>query len=203
MPDMIFAGRRVWIAIGISLVLHLFVASLHGIRDHQPVLVSPDPVALHWVQLPAPSPVNPPRTQLLPALSRVQAPALTPATHAYEVLAMPETMAPVPAVSVPESAVAPPMAPRVDLASVFAQARTLAKAGTPATGTADQPAWLEKPRAPQIEHALKRQSPGEYPLSNGLIRVVSASGQSYCLQPPPDFARGGPVEPTSVPTTCP
>ena len=61
----------------------------------------------------------------------------------------------------------------------------------------------DRPILPQIDRALRHETPGERRLTNGLIRIVSTDGRVYCLQPIPDFARGGPVEMLSPPTNCP
>lgn len=67
----------------------------------------------------------------------------------------------------------------------------------------DNPMPEERPFLPGLDRALKREPPGERYLGNGLTRVVTPSGRDYCLQAPPDFARGGPAVLLSVPTNCP
>ena len=61
----------------------------------------------------------------------------------------------------------------------------------------------DRPVLPQLARALQREPPGETRFASGMIKVVTASGSVYCLRPMPEFARGGPVEPTSIPTNCP
>lgn len=62
---------------------------------------------------------------------------------------------------------------------------------------------FERPILPQLARALHRDPPGETRLANGMIKVVTTTGATYCLQPLPKFARGGSVEPTIIPTNCP
>lgn len=61
----------------------------------------------------------------------------------------------------------------------------------------------DRPILPGLDRALRKAGAGETRHADGLIRITAASGQVYCLRPPPDFARGGPVDMLSVPTTCP
>ena len=61
----------------------------------------------------------------------------------------------------------------------------------------------DRPVLPQLARALQREPAGETRFANGMMKVVTASGSVYCLRPMPGFARGGPVEPTSIPTNCP
>ena len=56
---------------------------------------------------------------------------------------------------------------------------------------------------PQLDQALGKPRPGVQRYESGLIKIVTAGGRVYCIQEQPNFARGGPVEPLSVPTTCP
>ncbi|MFA6445527.1 MAG: hypothetical protein WCV99_24595 [Sterolibacterium sp.] len=61
----------------------------------------------------------------------------------------------------------------------------------------------DRPFLAALDRALRKPSPGEKRYADGLIRVTTESGKDYCLKPPPDFARGGPVELLAVPTNCP
>jgi hypothetical protein len=61
----------------------------------------------------------------------------------------------------------------------------------------------DRPLLPQLARALRREPPGETRFSDGMIKVVTASGSIYCLRPKPEFARGGPVDALSIPTNCP
>lgn len=39
--------------------------------------------------------------------------------------------------------------------------------------------------------------------ADGTVRVATRWGTSYCLKPPPEFARGGPGDGVTAPTNCP
>ena len=56
----------------------------------------------------------------------------------------------------------------------------------------------------ELAKALKKQKAGETRFADGLIKIVTLSGKALCYTPLPDIvARGGPIEPTIVPTNCP
>lgn len=62
----------------------------------------------------------------------------------------------------------------------------------------------DRPVLPELAKALKKPEAGETRLANGVVKIVTRSGSSYCLKPLPDIvARGGPAEPAVVPTNCP
>lgn len=61
----------------------------------------------------------------------------------------------------------------------------------------------ERPVLPALARALRKEAPGETRLANGIVKITTAFGASYCLRTPPDFTRGGPLAPLAVPTTCP
>lgn len=61
----------------------------------------------------------------------------------------------------------------------------------------------ERSFQPELDRALKKTGAGEVRMAGGLIRVTTPSGRVYCMQAPPDFARGGLADVTSVPTNCP
>ena len=60
-----------------------------------------------------------------------------------------------------------------------------------------------RPILPKLAKALQREAAGERSLGNGLTRIVTSRGQIICMQAPPDFARGGPVEMQSMQVNCP
>lgn len=69
---------------------------------------------------------------------------------------------------------------------------------------AAQPAPAEeRPLLPALDRALRRQAAREEHLTDGSVRITTASGTRYCLNPPPDAARGGPLDPLAVPSICP
>ena len=62
----------------------------------------------------------------------------------------------------------------------------------------------DRPVLPALAKVLKKQKAGETRFADGLIKIVTPSGKALCYTPLPDIvARGGPIEPTIVPTNCP
>ncbi|MHB1592042.1 MAG: hypothetical protein ACYCTW_11000 [Sulfuricella sp.] len=55
----------------------------------------------------------------------------------------------------------------------------------------------------RLAKALRTPSVGEKRLDNGLVKITTVFGTTYCLKAPPDSLRGGLVDPISIPTTCP
>lgn len=89
--------------------------------------------------------------------------------------------------------------------ALVASARRLARAlPQRLTGMPPQaPPLADRPFVDALDRALRQEAAGERRLAGGIVRVVTAWGSVYCLKPPPEFARGGPLEPLAVPTTCP
>lgn len=96
-------------------------------------------------------------------------------------------------------------APGFSVGSVLESARQMAReearkqSGVHGEGVRNE----DRAALPQLARALRREAPGEKRFASGMIKVVTASGSVYCLQPKPTFARDGPVEPLSIPTNCP
>lgn len=67
------------------------------------------------------------------------------------------------------------------------------------TRPSDNGMQTDRPLLPALDRKLTRPKAGEDRRADGLTCITTASGQAYCLQPPPDFARGGPAEATSIP----
>lgn len=63
----------------------------------------------------------------------------------------------------------------------------------------------DRPALPELARALARGKlpPGVTQFADGLLKVVTLSGAVYCLRPLPVLVRGGPVEPSVMPMTCP
>lgn len=61
----------------------------------------------------------------------------------------------------------------------------------------------DRPVLAGLDRVLRKAKAGEERLADGLIRITTESGRVYCLKPPPDFARDGPVAMLSAPTNCP
>lgn len=95
---------------------------------------------------------------------------------------------------------------RLNPLDLSATARSLAREmareeGPVAPAQPDNP--TDRPILPLLDQALRKQRPGVQRFEGGLIKIISASGRVYCVQEQPNFARGGPVDPLSVPTNCP
>lgn len=95
---------------------------------------------------------------------------------------------------------------RLNPLDLSATARSLAREmaheeGSLAPAQPDNP--TDRPILPQLDQALGKQRPGVQRFEGGLIKIISTSGRVYCVQEQPNFARGGPVDPLSVPTNCP
>jgi len=99
----------------------------------------------------------------------------------------------------------PPPLPEVSLGTLLDSARRIVRDDAQRHPAPRQESAIDndRPVLPQLARALQRESPGETRFASGMIKVVTASGSVYCLRPMPWFARGGPVEPTSIPTNCP
>jgi len=96
----------------------------------------------------------------------------------------------------------PPSVPAAELLeSAHATARSLAREQERSLTTSGK--LGERPILPELERALGKRIAGETRLANGLVKITTASGTSYCLQPPPESARGGPAPMLAVPTNCP
>lgn len=61
----------------------------------------------------------------------------------------------------------------------------------------------DRPALPELDRALRRPAAEEKRLANGIVKVATAFGTTYCLKPPPDLPRHGPADAVAVPTTCP
>ena len=110
--------------------------------------------------------------------------------------------------SAPVAPSRPEPIPHLDIEAAYAAARVLAR-DMPSGGVPRQDRFAradarlqDRPILPQLDRALQREVAGERMLTGGVMRIVSADGRAYCLQKPSDFARGGPVEATSVPMLC-
>jgi len=95
---------------------------------------------------------------------------------------------------------------RLNPLDLSATARSLAREmareeGPVAPAQPDNPS--DRPILPLLDQALGKQRPGVQRYEGGLIKIISASGRVYCMQEQPNFSRGGPVDPLSVPTNCP
>ncbi|WP_139379585.1 hypothetical protein [Zoogloea sp. LCSB751] len=65
------------------------------------------------------------------------------------------------------------------------------------------PSAVDRAVLPELDRALRKRPAGEERLGGGILRITTESGRVYCLKPPSDLVRDGPVEPLAVPTNCP
>lgn len=61
----------------------------------------------------------------------------------------------------------------------------------------------DSPVLPELDRVLTQKSQREISFADGTTRVVTRFGTTYCLKPPPDFARSGIGAQLSVPLLCP
>ncbi len=197
------SGKRIAVWTAVSLLMHVLLIGAF-LSTSRPLRIATPSAALQWVELarvptvvaPSPPVHVPHQSARLPSV--LSTPLFEPAAPSPIKLESP---------ALPSMAHAPepPSPPGVSIVEALASARAIARESTgplkPKTKDAD--ALLDRPFLPQLDHALRREAPSERQLANGLIRIVSADGRIYCLQTPPEFARGGPVEMLMVPTNCP
>lgn len=67
------------------------------------------------------------------------------------------------------------------------------------------PALLDRPILPELAKVLEKKSvvAGVTEYADGVIKVVTASGEAYCMQSRSNFPQDGPVEALSIPMSCP
>ena len=190
-----------------ALLLH---GLLLGIPRHKILLPEPGRPALdvRWLTIPA-MPDSEARLAVQPApVSRDGAAPRRAAAVEAPPLASPRLPgSPAPVAGVPAADAPGDGAPAVPsgielMESARRIAREAARSG-PGRGEVVQGTVLERPALAPLARALTRRAASEQRLQDGTIRGMDAWGREYCLRPPPDFARGGPVEPMAVPTTCP
>lgn len=90
-------------------------------------------------------------------------------------------------------------------AELIESARTIARemAHEHTKGQAANAMQADRPFLPVLDRALRKAEVGEERLASGMVRITTKSGRVYCLAPPPDMARDGPVAMLSTPTNCP
>ncbi len=204
-------AARLAICLLLSSGLHVSVLNFSTRHPAQPTLASNQP---KWLDRPlqlvdlAPRPPVQLRSKRIPVAVRsvrpdLSASALPTAVAEQAAASTAEVNKTLPAPR--DSAPPPSPQPRLDIAALLLSARAIAREEqareSPPFGGIARP--QDRPVLPALDRALKREPPGEHYLGGGLTRVVTTSGRVYCLQAPPDFARGGPVEALAVPTNCP
>lgn len=182
----------------------------------------PPPLRLSWRAPPSPAsaPLSVPSSKSLPeqvspsdARSLRAAPAAEPARVPR--VAAPEVSVPtVPPLATQTAPVVESARPPVS-ADLFDSARRMARdigresmrdgvaGGTTVGAGRGAPAAVERAALPELDRALRKRSASEERLGGGILRITTESGRVYCLKPPSDAVRDGPVEPLAVATNCP
>lgn len=193
--------RRLVLAFVVALGLHLLILGL--IKLPVARIATPAPtMVLQWVTLPA----RKPRAEPVVQTNKPARPATRQGRDApihRENKAAEESVTPTTVLQPKTESTAPVRLNPADLgATVRSVARELAhEQGAVAPAQPENPA--DRPILPQLDQALGKPRPGVQRYESGLIKIVTAGGRVYCIQEQPNFARGGPAEPLSVPTTCP
>ncbi|MBS0348801.1 MAG: hypothetical protein JSR69_20325 [Proteobacteria bacterium] len=216
------ALRRLAPYLLLAVVLHVLLGL--GLTLPAPALrLEPPPLRLSW-RVPSPAvvaqPVRPPASQSAP--ERVPPSRSPRSARETAPVRVPPMIMPVPAVplappaSAPATSVADP--PRVpvgvdlldsarrmarDIGREAAMESRVGSRGPAAGRAAPAPAAIERAALPELERALRKRPAGEERLGGGILRITTESGRVYCLKPPLDVVRDGPVEPLAVPTNCP
>lgn len=193
--------RRLALGVLAALLLHLSVLAVLGLTTLgklRPPL--PTALILHWSHPPSNAAEAPAARAPTEPLAHIAPEAQGRPSASSRSVTVAGDKAPDKAVIDGDTASSPPAT-----AELIENARTLARSMAREQEKSRQPgdALRERPFLPELDRALAKHSAGETRLANGLIRVTTASGTTYCLQPLPDFSRGGPADMLSVPTTCP
>lgn len=202
---------RLSLAFLAALGLHLLILGL--IKLPVTRITPPMPsLVLQWVDLPARIP-QPETIMQKSKPTRLETRRVEMATVQRENEAGKREMISEQAVKEPGAATIPPQpktewsAPiRLNPVDWKATARSLARemAREEAGAAPAQPGNLvDRLILPQLDQALKKPAPGVQRFEGGLVKFITSSGRVYCVQEQPNFARGGPVDPLSVPTNCP
>lgn len=195
--------KRLALSVLAALLLHLLALSLIG-TPYKSRPPQPPPLTLHWSRAPSNVTDTPPGEQhTKPSAHIASGPhARFPASSHPAALTIDKT--PANADSGSDTTVTSPPTAADLVESSRRLARSLAREQQRSTPADDTLPLRERPVLPALERALAKRPTGETHLANGLIKVTTASGTTYCLQqPPPELARGGPAEALAVPTTCP
>jgi hypothetical protein len=100
-----------------------------------------------------------------------------------------------------------PAVPRISASAVLDAARSLAREEERklAPSQAGSPSLSERPASPEIARILAKKE-GKSSVTqqaDGSVKVITAYGTVYCMQPPPGFTLGGPAPAMYIPMTCP
>lgn len=195
--------KRLALGVLAALLLHLLALSLIG-TPYKSRPAQPPPLALHWSHAPSNAADTPSGEQYAKPSTRIAPSNHTrlPASSQHAAVAVDKA----PAKADSRNDTASPSSPTAAelIESSRGLARSAAREQQTYTPADDTRPLLDRPVLPALERALAKRPVGEIHLANGLIKVTTASGTTYCLQqPPPELARSGPAEALAVPTTCP
>lgn len=194
------SAKRLAVFTGVSLGLHLVLMS--AIRPFRPFTLpdAPDTI-LQWVELPAP-------------LKDTGRHSAAPLPVRPGTLGQPRTKASSqPPPSIPEHepvhaeatlpTAAPSSPPKLDTTTLMDAAHAVTREMVREEKNPTDSSPEDRSILPKLAKALQREAAGERSLGNGLTRIVTSRGKILCIQAPPDFARGGPVEMQSMQVNCP
>lgn len=191
--------KRLAVFVGISLGLHLVLMT--AIRPfHPPTLPNGPDTILRWVELPAPL-KDTGRHSAAPLPAPPGAPGQRGTRASSQHLATPELESAYAEATLPTAAPSSP--PKLDTSTLMDAAHAVAREMVREERNPTDSPPEDRPILPKLAKALQREAAGERSLGNGLTRIVTSRGQILCIQAPPDFARGGPVEMQSTRVNCP
>lgn len=192
-------AKRLAIFAGVSLGLHLMLMS--AIRPLHPLTLphGPDTI-LQWVELP-PRLKDAGRHSAAPLPARPGAPGQRRTRASSQHLTTPELESAHAEATLP--AAAPSSLSKLIPTTLMDTARAVAREMVREEKNPTDSPPEDRPILPKFAKAFQREAAGERSLGNGLTRIVTSRGKILCLQAPPDFARGGPVEMQSVQVNCP
>ena len=193
-------AKRLAVFAGVSVGVHLMLMT--AIQPLHPLTLTDGPdTILQWVELPAPL-KDAGRHSAAPLPARSGPPGqLRTKASSQPHLTTPELQ------SVPAEATLPAPAPsspsKLDTSTLMDAARAIARETVREEKNPTDSPPEDRPILPKLAKALQREAAGERSLGNGLTRIITSRGQILCMQAPPDFARGGPVEMQSMQVSCP
>ena len=192
-------AKRLAVFAGVSFGLHLMLMT--AIRPFHPLTLPDEPdTILQWVELPAPL-KDAGRHSAASLSARPGPPGQRTSASSQPLLTAPELPSVHAEAHLP--ATAPSSPPKLDTSTLMDAARAIARETVREEKTPTDPPPEDRPILPKLAKALQREATGERSLGNGLTRIVTSRGQILCIQAPPDFARGGPVEMQSMQVSCP
>lgn len=193
-------AKRLAVFAGVSFGLHLMLMT--AIRPlHTLALPDGPDTILQWIELPAPI-KDAGRHSAAPLPARPSAPGqLRTSASSQPHLTTPEVQSVHAEATLPAPAASSPS--RLDTSTLMDAARAVVRETVREEKNPTDPPPEDRPILPKLAKALQREAAGERSLGNGLTRIVTSRGQILCIQAPPDFARGGPVEMQSMQVSCP